>query len=128
MNTNIKATNMELTGAISDYIKKRLTGIEKFVKVGERVIAYIEVGKTTNHHKQGDVFMAEFNIEIGGTKFYTVSEKEDLYVAIDEAKGEIVRQITNNKDRKQTLYKRGAKSIKKMLKGISDRNPFTSKY
>lgn len=128
MNTNIKATNMELTSAISDYANKRLLGIEKFVKDGEEMIAYIEVGKTTNHHKQGDVFRAEFNIEISGTKFYTFSEKEDLYEAIDDAKKEIIRQITSNKDRRQTLFKRGAKSVKKMLKGISDRNPFTSKY
>ena len=128
MNTNIKATNIELTSAISDYVNKRLSGIEKFVKDGEEMIAYIEVGKTTNHHKQGDVFRAEFNIEISGTKFYTFSEKEDLYAAIDDAKEEIVRQITSNKERKQTLFKRGAMSVKKMLKGISDRNPFTSKY
>lgn len=128
MTTNIKATNMELTGAINDYVNKRLSSIEKFVKKGEEIIAHIEVGKTTNHHKQGDVFRAEFDLDISGVKFYTVSEKDDLYAAIDEAKQEIVRQITNNKDRKQTLYKRGATSVKKMLKGISNRNPFTSKY
>jgi len=128
MNTNIKATNMELTGAITDYVNKRLAGIEKFVKGGEEMIAYIEVGKTTNHHKRGDIFRAEFNIEISGAKFYTFSEKEDLYTAIDDAKEEIVRQIKTNKDRRQTLFKRGASSIKKMLKGVSDRNPFTSKY
>lgn len=127
MNTNIKATNMELTGAINDYVNKRLSGIEKFVKNGQ-MIARVEVGKTTNHHKQGDVFKAEFDIDMLGVKFYTVSEKDDLYVAIDDAKEEIVRQITTTKDRRQTLFKRGATSIKKMLKGISDRNPFTSKY
>ncbi|MFA6515022.1 MAG: ribosome-associated translation inhibitor RaiA [Candidatus Paceibacterota bacterium] len=127
MNINIKATNMELTEAISDYVNKRLSGIKKFVKDGE-MISFVEVGKTTNHHKQGDVFRAEFNIEITGTKFYTFSEKNDLYSAIDDAKEEIVRQIINNKDRKKTLFKRGAISIKKMLKGISKRNPFTSKY
>ena len=127
MSINIKATNMELTGAISDYVNKRLSGIEKFTKDGE-MIAYIEVGKTTNHHKQGDVFRAEFNIEISGVKFYTFSEKEDIYEAIDDAKKEIVRQINNNKEKKQTLFKRGSLSIKKMLKGVSSRSPFSSKY
>lgn len=128
MNTNIKATNIELTGAISDYVNKRLSAIEKFIKPEEEMTAYVEVGKTTNHHKQGEVFRAEFNIEISGAKFYTFSEKEDLYAAIDDAKDEIARQIKTNKDRKQTLFKRGAVSVKKMLKGISNRNPFTSKY
>lgn len=127
MKKNIKATNILLTEAISDYVDKRLQAIEKFVKEGE-MIAFIEVGKTTNHHKQGEYFKAEFNIEITGTKYYSVSETEDLYSAIDEAKEEIVRQITKTKKRKQDLYKRGAMSVKKMLKGISKRNPFTSKY
>jgi len=127
MNINIKATNMELTSSINDYVNKRLSSILKFVKDKE-MIAYVEVGKTTNHHKQGDVFKAEFNIEISGIKFYTFSEKEDLYKAIDDAKEELLRQIKNNKERKQTLFKRGSTSIKKMLKGMTDRNPFNSKY
>ena len=128
MNTNIKATNMELTEAISEYVNKRLSSIEKFIKEGEKVLSYAEVGKTTNHHKQGEVFRAEFNIEISGTKFYAFSELEDLYAAIDAAKEDIVRQITTNKDRKQTLFKRGATSVKIMLKGVSSRIPFTSIY
>ncbi len=127
INTNIKATNMELTGAITDYVNKRLVGIEKFVKDEDKVLVYIEVGKTTNHHRQGDIFRAEFNVDISGNKFYTFSEKEDLYYAIDDAKEEIIRQITNNKDRKQTLFKRGAISVKKMLRGMSRRDPSTSK-
>jgi len=128
MNINIKATNMELTSAISEYVNKRLSAIEKFVKNKEEITAYIEVGKTTNHHNKGDIFRAEFNIEILGDKFYSFSEENDLYGAIDSAKEEIIRQITNNKDKKITLFKRGAVSVKKMLKGISNRNPFTSKY
>ena len=127
MNINIKATNMELTDAISEYVNNRLAGIQKFIKEGEKVVTYAEVGKTTNHHKNGDIFRAEFKIETSGNEFYAFSEKDDLYQAIDDAKGEIVRQIKTKKDRKQTLFKRGASSVKKMLKGISDRNPFTSK-
>jgi len=119
---------MELTEAISDYINKRLEGVKKFAKGNEELVAYIEVGKTTNHHKRGDVFRAEFNVEISGRKFYTVAEEEDLYAAIDEAKEEVTRQIISSKDRRQTLFKRGASSVKKMLKGVSKRNPFTSKY
>jgi ribosomal subunit interface protein len=127
MNLNIKATNMDLTEAISDYVDKRLEGIKKFVKDGE-MITRVEVGRTTNHHKQGDLFRAEFDIKINGNKFYTFSEKEDLYEAIDDAREEIVRQVTSKKNKEKTLFKRGALSVKKMLKGVTKRNPFTSKY
>ncbi len=127
MNINIKGTNMELTSAISEYVNDRLSKIEKYSKQGA-LSGHVEIGKTTNHHKQGEVYKAEFDININGEKFFVVSEKDDLYSAIDDAKEEIVRKITHTKDRKQTLYKRGAASVKKMLKGISNRNPFTSKY
>ncbi|KKP61326.1 MAG: hypothetical protein UR64_C0001G0042 [Candidatus Nomurabacteria bacterium GW2011_GWE1_35_16] len=119
---------MELTLAISNYVNKKLKAIEKIVTKGEDVNVYVEVGKTTNHHKQGDYFKAEFDIEIDGEKFFTTSEKSDLYKAIDEAKDQLVDKIVNNKKRKITLFKRGAISVKKMIKGVSRRNPFTSKY
>lgn len=127
MTTNIKGTNMELTEAISDYVNKKIDAINKFTKAGEEVIIYVEVGKTTNHHKQGDYYKAEFSVTINGEKFFTDSEKSDLYKAIDDAKDELVKKIKNSKDRKITLFKRGAVSVKKMVKGISNRNPFTSR-
>jgi len=92
------------------------------------MIVYVEVGKTTNHHKQGNYFKAEFDVTIDGEKFFTTSEKSDLYKSIDDAKDELVRKIKSNKNKKETLYKRGAISVKKMIKGVSRRNPFTSKY
>lgn len=127
MTTKIKATNMELTPAISDYVNKKVEAINKFVSFGEEVIVYVEVGKTTNHHKQGDHFKAEFDVKLDGEKFFTDSEKSDLYKAIDDAKDELIRRIKSSKKRKNTLFKRGAISVKKMLKGVSKRNPLTSK-
>lgn len=127
MNINIKATNMEITPAIREYVEKRVSSLSKFETKGE-LSGYIEIGKTTNHHKQGDVYKAEIDITVNSTNFFAVSETSDLYAAVDAAKDEITRKITSAKDRKQTLFKRGAVSVKKMLKGISKRNPATSKY
>ena len=128
MNINIKATNIESTEALNDYVVSRLDKLEKFGK-GQEVTGHVEIGKTTNHHKQGeDVFKAEFDMRVGGERFFAIAEAPDLYAAIDEAKEEIVRRVSHAKDRKQTLFRRGATSVKKMVKGISKRNPFTSKY
>ncbi len=124
---NIRATNIKLTNAINRYTYNKISSIEKFTKDSE-ISGYIEVGKINNHHKRGEIFKAEINIFFNGNHFFTVSKKEDLYKAIDEAKEDIVRMITQKKDRKQTLFKRGAMSVKKMLKGISKRNIFTSRY
>ena len=88
----------------------------------------MSLSKNTNHHKAGNIFHADCRIQIKGEEFYGSADEEDLYVAIDVVKENLFREINKNKDRKQTLFKRGASSVKKMLKGLSDRNPFTSKY
>jgi ribosome-associated translation inhibitor RaiA len=101
--------------------------ISKFVEFDQEINIYVEVGKTTNHHKQGNYYKAEFDVSVDGEKFFTISEKSDLYKAIDDSKDQIVKKIKNFKKRKNTLFKRGAMSVKKMIKGISKRNPVTSK-
>ena len=132
MKINLKATNMELTPAIHDYVLKKVTNLEKVLskieEQGGEVNVNFEVGKATNHHKSGEVFHADCLINIKGEKFYTSADEEDLYAAIDAVKESLFRDISKSKDRKQTLFKRGATSVKKMMKGLSKRNPFTSKY
>jgi putative sigma-54 modulation protein len=126
MNTNIKATNIELTDSVRDYVDKRVNSLEKFLN-NDNVQVQVEVAKTTNHHKNGEVYKAEMDIRADGKKFFAVSESEDLYSAIDKVRESMMSELTHKKDRERTLYKRGATSVKKMLKGISNRNPFTSK-
>lgn len=127
LTVNIKATNIELTDAIKDYAERKLNSLDKFMH-SEAESMHVEIGKISNHHKQGEVYKAEVNLSMGGKKFYAIAEKEDLYTAIDEVREDIVRQLTENKERSVTLFRRGARSVKKMMKGISKRNPFTSKY
>lgn len=132
MQINLQGKNIELTEAIKDYVLKRVTNLEKLLSKietrGGEVNLNFEVAKTTNHHKSGVVFHADCLINIKGEKFYSSADTNDLYAAIDQVKETLFNDIQKNKDRRQTLFKRGAASIKKMLKGLSKRNPFTSKY
>jgi len=132
MQINLQGKNMELTEAIKDYILKRVTNLEKLLskieEKGGELSVHFEVAKNTNHHKAGAIFHADCLINIKGQEFYSSADEEDLYAAIDKVKENLFREINKNKDRRQTLFKRGAASVKKMLKGLSKRNPFTSKY
>jgi len=132
MQINLQGKHLELTEAIKDYVLKRVTNLEKLIssieeKKGEAKVNF-EVVKTTNHHKAGEIFHASCMINLNGQNFFGESDNEDLYSAIDEVKETLFNEINKNKDRRQTLFKRGAASVKKMLKGLSNRNPFTSKY
>lgn len=125
MNKNIKATNIEITPAISDYLDKRISAFDRFIPTDDTsAMCQIEVGKTTKHHKSGDFFKAEVNLRVSGKNFYAVSEKEDLYAAIDEVKDEIVYQMTSEKDKSMTLMRKGALKFKNMIRGLGDWGPW----
>lgn len=131
MQINLQGKNMELTEAIKDYVLKRVTNLGKLLsgieEKGGKVMVNFEVGKSTNHHKGGEIFHTDCLIKIDGKEFYGSADKEDLYEAVDAVKDSLYGELNKNKDRNQTLLYRGARSIKKMMKGLSRRNPFTAK-
>lgn len=132
MQINLQSKNIELTDEIRYYALKRVTNLEKLLsrqeKDGGEVKALFEISRSTNHHKLGFVFHADCSINIDGKSFYAADDSEDLYAAIDNVKEMLFKEISKEKSREHTLMKRGAASVKKMLKGLSKRNPFTSKY
>ena len=120
MKINIKATSIELTQAISDYVYKKISSIEKYLdKSNTDIIAQVEVGRSTRHHKTGNIFRAEVHITGVGLDLYAVSEMEDLYAAIDVVKDEIVHNVVQSKGKRQTLAKRGAGMMKNIMKGLN---------
>ena len=115
---HVKSTNMEMTPAISDYLTKKISALEKFVKKESEYVARIEVGRTTNHHHKGEVFMAEINLECEGDYFRAVAESDDLYRAIDQMKDEIVSEVVRTQKKKRHLLKRGHQKIKALIKKL----------
>lgn len=107
---------MDLSEAIRQYVEKRLRKVESLVKPAEDEVARVEIGKITAHHGKGDVFRAEINIQYAGELHRAVSEKDDLYAAIDDARDEMVREIKSKKGKGETLFRKGARSIKNMLR------------
>ncbi len=121
MKINIKATGIELTPAISDYVNKKVSAIEKYLdKDTLDMVAQVEVGVTTHHHKAGNIFKAEVHITGLGLDLYATREEEDLYAAIDLVKDEIVHNATQSKNKRVTLTRRGAEMVKNIMKGFTD--------
>jgi len=120
MKINIKATNISLTSSISEYVEKRVRTLEKFYKKDEEIIVNVEVGKTTHHHKSGDIFRAEIFIRSRGNEYYASAETEDLYASIDQVKDNIVRELTSKKKKTVRLFRKGGAKIKNILKGAAN--------
>ncbi len=122
-----KETNVDLTDEYKMRIEEKFSMLDKYSS-GNPISMNVEIARTTNHHRNGDVFRTELNLNLNGKKFYAKSEKEDLPASIDDVIEKISNDITGEKGRSETLFRRGARSVKKMMKGLTSRNPFTSKY
>ena len=123
MNIKIHSKNFDITPAIKDYINKKISSLEKFLEIKEGAICEVEIGRTTQHHKSGDIFRAEVNmLEIGNKQVYAVAEEVDLYTAIDIVRDEAERTIVSRKSKRFTMIRRGGAVIKNILKSINMEN------
>jgi len=122
MKITIHSKNLEITTAINDYVNLKISHAEKFLGHNQDVIDAaefnVDIEKTSNHHKEGDIFMAEVVALVRGKSFTVKSQKEDLYQAIDEAKDEIVKVLEKNKEKHASFVRRGGAKLKNMIKGL----------
>lgn len=123
MNIKIRSKNFEITPAIDDYVTKRIASLEKFLDIKDATLCEVELGRTTTHHKSGDIFKAEVNLmEPGYKQVFAIAEEVDLYTAIDVVRGETERLIVSQKKKHDTLFRRGAVQVKNLLKRINFKN------
>lgn len=120
MNIQIKTTGLEMSQSIQSYIDKKIGSLSKFLE--ESAIIHIEVAKTSDHHKHGDIFRAEFRTHSHGKDFYVSKETSDLYAAIDILKDEVHRVLSTSKEKKISFVRKGGAKVKAMLKGLWNRN------
>ncbi len=121
MNVHVKNTNVVLTPEIQDYLDKKMNALERLIDPEDTSVScQVELARTSNHHKSGDVFRVEINLMKSGKQFRAVAEQDTLMSAMDEAKDEIVGELKSFKSKQMTMMRRGGAVIKNMLKGIGD--------
>lgn len=120
----IKTKNTVLTRAIEDFIKEKINPLEKFIKVLHNreyvspssgkvksvIVAWVEIGKETRHHKKGPFFRAECQIKLPGKSVRAESFSKDLRTAITEVKDELQRELKKEKGKIISIKKRKSRS------------------
>jgi putative sigma-54 modulation protein len=125
MKIDIKATNFELTPSITTYIDEKVGSLEKFINISDKneernapVEVFVEVARTTNHHKHGDIYKAELNMKLKGELLRVDVNDWDLRAAVDAAKDLMERKIVEEKEFKNTKKRKGERVFKR-IKSIS---------
>ena len=110
----IKGINMDITSSVEEYLYKKLSSLEKFINDDTKVD--VELEKTTNHHKTGDIFRAEAHIWNKGNLTKAEEISENMYSSIDLMQEELFNILSSKKDKKITLFRKGAQKIKDIFK------------
>ena len=115
---NVKATNMELTQEVSDYLDKRLESVEKLIDPNDTSAIFdIEVEKLTGQ-QTGEILRAEINLQITGKHLRAEATEQTLLNAIDKARNEMLAELRKAKNKKRRLLRRGGTAIKGFMQGI----------
>ncbi len=108
MRIEIKGATI-LTPALKEYIAKKFQQISRFVKREEREgesTLFVEVAKTTKHHKKGPVFYAEATLRLAKNVLRAESVGSDMQSALDQLKGVFKREVLRHKEKTDTRKKR----------------------
>jgi len=124
----IKATNIKLNRALENFIQKKINDLEKFLEIFHknyfnsfygkgkpRVEAWVEIGKTTLHHKKGPFFRVECQMHLPAKSLRSEALSHDLRLAVVEVKDELQRQLKQYKNKLIAETRRRQRQLKKEL-------------
>jgi len=103
MKIEIKYTQFQPAGNIEEYAMKRLGSLERFLKSFEKsgeITMFVEIARSTKHHRKGDVFYAEAMFQIAGKVMRAEATGPDIRLALDEVKEKLKKEIRRDKDKR----------------------------
>lgn len=118
MKYTTKATDMELSVSVEEYVAKKMASLDKITAhFGGHSAAHVELARTTRHHRSGDVFRAELQLHVKGRDVRAEAVGETIFEAMDKAQEDIRTELERLKEKSVDSVKTGGRAIKKLLKG-----------
>lgn len=120
MNIIIKTKDFELTPPLEEHIHEKVGALDKYISTNDQqeVIAEVEVGVRSKRHRKGNKYRAEINLTCEGNTLRAVRKCEDMFQAIDECCNDMGRNVNKDKNKKKSLFLRGATRAKELFKGL----------
>lgn len=103
MQIQIKATKIELTDAIRDYVQKKCDMLEKYLGEVPVINCHFEVGLAVGGQHSGEIYRAEINLDVPGKLLRVEKTEADLYKAIDKVKDHMEREIVKHKEKSREI-------------------------
>lgn len=102
MKIDISTKNITLDDPLYEFVREKIGGLDHLIGNNDGH-ARVEIGKPSQHHRSGDVFLAEVNLSLGGTLLRATCTHADLRNAITDVKDELQVQIKKFKEKRMDL-------------------------
>lgn len=100
MKIRIKATKIELTPEIKEYVQEKMDMLEKYLGDIKVMHCDVEVGLAFGGQQSGKIYRAEVNLELPGEMLRVEKSEADLMKAIDKVKDHLTRSIRRYKQKR----------------------------
>lgn len=101
MRINILGTRINLTPSIKKYIELKIGSLKKFISRYEQegeITVFVEIARSTEHHKHGDVFYAEATLHLPKKTLRVEHKDFDIRVAIDSVRDALKLELKKYKE------------------------------
>jgi len=109
MQIRIKATQIELTDSLKNYIQEKMDMLDKYLGDIKVMNCDIEIEKTKSNQNKGKIFRAEVNLSVPGEMLRVEKTANDLYKAIDKVKDHLPRSIKRYKEKRRDKKRQSIK-------------------
>ncbi len=101
MEVKIKATNLELTQELKDYIQKKMDMLEKYLGDVPVINCDVEVSVEPGpHQNRGKIYRTELNLAVPGDLLRVEKTERYLFKSIDKVKDHMARSIKKYRGKK----------------------------
>ncbi|MFH1522426.1 MAG: ribosome-associated translation inhibitor RaiA [Patescibacteria group bacterium] len=100
MKINTRATKIELTPEIINYIQEKMDMLEKYLGDINVLNCDLEVALSVGGQQSGKIYLVKANLEVPGKLLRVEKTEKELFKAIDKVKDHLIRSIMKYKQKK----------------------------
>jgi putative sigma-54 modulation protein len=115
MNYNIKGTEVPVTDELRSHVERQLAQAGKFVNDDPTAHADVELHYLADG--RSGKYRAEFTVSLGGQVHRVERWGSAMHEAIDLAGGDLAHELSREKKKKHSTFRRTAVRVKEYLRG-----------
>jgi ribosomal subunit interface protein len=117
MKYSITAHHIDIEEKLAKSIESKVNKLSKLVPENNFLHElHIAVTKDTKHHNKGEIYKVEISQDTKGKLHHSGAVGKDIKTAFDKAYSQFEQELSTHYKKKGTLFKKGAQTIKSLLK------------